>query len=120
MTNSVQVWRSTEFSWAAHLTQQYISYEAECLMTSPDGDHGQYSEGAGQREDQAGEPVQWTLVDLGESRDVGQAGELQGEMQGRKGGAWREEGGRGGQALTHHCMGEANYTFTERETSGLD
>lgn len=61
---------------------------------SPDGDHGQHSEGAGQREDEAREPVQRTLVDLGEGRDVGQASELQAELQGSEGGAWQEGGGR--------------------------
>lgn len=69
---------------------------------SPDGDHGEHGEGAGQREDQAREPGQRVLVDLGEGRDVGQAGELQAELQGREGGAWwggvRVGGGGRGQS----------------------
>lgn len=67
-------------------------------MMSPDGDHGQHSEAAGQREDETWEPGQRILVDLGEGRDVGQAGELQTELQRREGGAWAEGVESGGGA----------------------
>lgn len=43
----------------------------------PDRDHSQYCNDAGEREDEAREPVQGSLIDLSEGGDVRQAGKLQ-------------------------------------------
>lgn len=44
---------------------------------SPDGYHPQHRYDTGQHEDEAGEPLQGSLIDLSEGRDVHQAHELQ-------------------------------------------
>ena len=68
-----------------------VNLQADILMCSssslPDGYHSQDGKDAGEREDEAREPLQGSLVELSVGRDVGQTGELQSQLQGGESGA---------------------------------
>lgn len=55
----------------------------------PDGNHPHHRQDAGQHEDEAWEPVQGSLVDLGVAGDVGQARKPESQLQEGERLAWQ-------------------------------